>query len=207
MRPYFAVIKDSFREARASRVLWILLILVTVGLFALAPLGYRRTIGARFEVTDSIDWVSMLDQLEAAGKQAKVTPKGQIWQHLPAEVRQLIAKFPRVQEKFTRDDMRKFRKVVGGFDTLLDQASLYNAEAWPKVSLGKEARELLTKQEADGLEANELRRLNRLLLEATFPRIVKRSSKQSAWRETRAWLGVSARLGSSESIAWRARVQ
>ncbi len=31
MKPYLAIIADSFREALASRVLWILLILITRG--------------------------------------------------------------------------------------------------------------------------------------------------------------------------------
>ena len=40
MRPYLAIIADSFREALASRVLWILLILITLLLAALVPLSY-----------------------------------------------------------------------------------------------------------------------------------------------------------------------
>ena len=41
MRAYLAVIKDSFREALASRVLWILLVLITLLLLSLAPLGVK----------------------------------------------------------------------------------------------------------------------------------------------------------------------
>jgi hypothetical protein len=41
MRPYLAVILDSFRAALASRVLWILLVLITLFLAALAPLSLR----------------------------------------------------------------------------------------------------------------------------------------------------------------------
>src|ERR1700704_4525524 len=39
MRSYLAVLKDSFREALASRVLWILMIVITLILIAAAPLG------------------------------------------------------------------------------------------------------------------------------------------------------------------------
>ena len=39
MRAYLAVLKDSFREALASRVLWILLALTTLVLAAVAPIG------------------------------------------------------------------------------------------------------------------------------------------------------------------------
>ncbi len=44
MRSYFAVIQDSFREALASRVLWVLLVLITLLLLVLAPLGYRQQV-------------------------------------------------------------------------------------------------------------------------------------------------------------------
>src|SRR5262249_53822453 len=42
MRPYLAVLKDSFREALASRVLWILIFVTTVVLALLAPLGFKE---------------------------------------------------------------------------------------------------------------------------------------------------------------------
>ncbi len=41
MRPYLAVVVDSFREAFASRVLPVLLVLFTLALLAIAPLGLR----------------------------------------------------------------------------------------------------------------------------------------------------------------------
>ena len=44
MRAYWAVIQDSFREALASRVLWVLLVLITLLLALLAPVGYRQQV-------------------------------------------------------------------------------------------------------------------------------------------------------------------
>ena len=55
MRPYLAIIKDSFREALASRVLWILLILITFGLAALAPLGFRSEKTTEFRQGDFLN--------------------------------------------------------------------------------------------------------------------------------------------------------
>ena len=46
MKAYLAVIKDSFREAFASRVLWILLVLITLLLLLLAPLGVKDEVAA-----------------------------------------------------------------------------------------------------------------------------------------------------------------
>ena len=37
MRPYLAILKDSFREALASRILWVVIILTTVVLLLAAP--------------------------------------------------------------------------------------------------------------------------------------------------------------------------
>ena len=55
MRPYLAIIKDSFLEALASRVLWILLILITLGLACLAPLGFRSEQMTEFRHGDFLD--------------------------------------------------------------------------------------------------------------------------------------------------------
>ena len=42
MKAVFAILKDSFREAAASRVLLIALIAIVVVLLALAPLSFER---------------------------------------------------------------------------------------------------------------------------------------------------------------------
>ncbi len=52
MRPYLAIIKDSFRAAFASRVLYVLLGLITLLLLALAPIHYREV----------LDWKIKRDQ-------------------------------------------------------------------------------------------------------------------------------------------------
>ena len=46
MRPYLAVIRDSFHEALVSRVLWILLVLSTLVLLGLLPLGFIEQAGS-----------------------------------------------------------------------------------------------------------------------------------------------------------------
>ncbi len=55
MKPYLAIIADSFREALASRVLWILLVLITLVLVALLPLGYRAEQMTEFRPGDFLD--------------------------------------------------------------------------------------------------------------------------------------------------------
>ena len=55
MKPYLVIIADSFREALASRVLWILLILITLVLVALIPLGFRAEQTTEFRQGDFLD--------------------------------------------------------------------------------------------------------------------------------------------------------
>src|SRR5262245_34425799 len=60
MRPYLAIIKDSFREAIASRVLWVLLSLILVHLILLAPLGIKLNLTTDFvwrDIGDARIWL------------------------------------------------------------------------------------------------------------------------------------------------------
>ena len=179
MRPYLVVIKDSFREARASWVLWILLLLVTITLLALAPLGYRRIVTGQLDRGDVVDWFTLLNRVHADGKADATTPAGQIWKTLSSDGKQAIAEFPRSLEDFGPRDNGRFRRVLGELNKLLDSENLYEEAAWAKTSLNGETKELLAERESSELEANKLRRLNRLLVEAAFPRLIKRSQSES----------------------------
>ena len=56
MTKYFAVVKDSFREALASRVLWLVLVLISLLLLILAPLGYGEVLTWRMGEGDVRGW-------------------------------------------------------------------------------------------------------------------------------------------------------
>ncbi len=55
MRAYLAVIVDSFHEALVSRVLWILLLGITVVLLALVPIGISQQAGTYLSDGDILD--------------------------------------------------------------------------------------------------------------------------------------------------------
>ena len=59
MRPYLAILKDSFREAMASRVLLILFILATLALLLIAPISLTEKPRTQFRNDDFLD-VSVL---------------------------------------------------------------------------------------------------------------------------------------------------
>jgi len=56
MGKYLAIIKDSFREALSSRVLWLVLVLITMLLLAVAPLGYHEELTWRLSDSDVREW-------------------------------------------------------------------------------------------------------------------------------------------------------
>ncbi len=59
MKPYFAILIDSFWEAVANRVLWVLLIGWTLVLAGLAPFGYVTERSFKL-VSSDIDNVDLL---------------------------------------------------------------------------------------------------------------------------------------------------
>ena len=89
MRPYLAIIKDSFREALASRILYILLGLITVLLLLAAPLTYRLELTTGLRERDSSEWPDLIDKLKQAESETKPSPTRRIWklftpeQHTP----------------------------------------------------------------------------------------------------------------------------
>ena len=74
MRPYLAIIADSFREALASRVLWILLVLITLLLAALVPLGYRSEQTAEFRQGDFLDARALVEAIHRDFDQGRRHP-------------------------------------------------------------------------------------------------------------------------------------
>ena len=52
MFKYLAVIMDSFREAFASRLMWVVLVLITLLLLVIAPLGYHEVVTWRLGDND-----------------------------------------------------------------------------------------------------------------------------------------------------------
>ena len=90
MRPYLAIITDSFREALASRMLWILFILTTLLLAAISPLSMIETRATEFQRSEIQDWPAFLAGLASQGTADKATPGKRIWELLDDEIREKI---------------------------------------------------------------------------------------------------------------------
>jgi hypothetical protein len=170
MRAYLAVVQDSFREALASRVLWVLLLLITLLLAALAPLGYRQQATRELTDADIQDWPQFLDHI--AQQSLRPGPAQHIVSQLEPTLSRRVSEF-RIPADGELGRVMEMLRLIGEFRQALNQRMLlpdfYDAAAWGGVQpRGEEARDLKSR-EPDGLSSEDLGRLNRLRLEAAFP--------------------------------------
>lgn len=168
MRPYLAVIADSFREALASRVLWILLVVITLVLLALVPLGIEQQSGAYLNEEDVLDYQKLIDTVVAAGKaENQPTPGRRIWEELDEGMQRSLAEQP-------SEPLARRLRELAFLNALRDQMQskdFYGKVEWQKIRLPAEAQQLL-KQDPKNLQQEELARFNRLALEAAFPELI-----------------------------------
>ena len=190
MLPYWAIIKDSFREALASRVLWVLLGLITIVLVALAPLTYRETATTGIRPRDIEGWPLLVEQLKQASQSEKLTPARRVWSLLSPEGQKAIRDFKMIGDKPTmRDvgDLQRTEKILfRALDELLRRDDLYDHESWQDVALSRELEDL-HKTPYDKLSRAERLRANRLLLEAAFPDLISSSDATSLRFRYAAW--------------------
>src|SRR5437773_7544082 len=93
MRPYYAIIKDSFREALASRVLWIMTGLIVVILLALAPIGYKVNLTGEINWGEIADPPRLVGRLRHDAQSSDPSPGRRIWSLLDDETRKQLEKF------------------------------------------------------------------------------------------------------------------
>ncbi|MEW4562386.1 ABC transporter permease subunit [Bremerella sp. JC770] len=163
MRPYLTVIYDSFHEAFVSRVLYILLLALTLVLLAIAPLGYetkRMVTLHRMSIRDVPSFVQELQQQESAEGE---NPSKRVVALASGPLKELVT--AKSDERITRNQVND---VVDGLNSVLTQKEFYSEAAWKDVRLGEETKVLL-KQGPDKLTGDDLSYLNRLLMRDAFP--------------------------------------
>lgn len=167
MRPYLAIITDSFRAAFASRVLWIMLAAIVLFLLILAPFGYREIYTVDFNRRD-INSLDRLAGMLAEGLEAdRDSPAKRIATALPADFqKELRAK---VEGKDSNLDRSRF---VSAMNDLTESDEWFSAETWTGTLRLAELREL---DELDGeqMEDRLKRRRARLRIEAALPGVFR----------------------------------
>ncbi len=179
MRPYLAIIKDSFREALASRVLWILLLLITVVFLAIAPIGLNRQLTSRITEDD----IRRIDEFARRLDSAKSLPTGspgkRVYELLDDDAKSEISLFITADEEGQRTRRRRLaNQLATDLNQILQQPDFYDEVVWSGFELDEEGQAYVSDGIGD-LEEEELRRFNRLAMEAAFPRHVRSRPNRS----------------------------
>ena len=195
MRPYLAIIKDCFREALATRVLYVLLFLITILLLAIAPFYLQETVewklnwqwnppgqnaGAGNNVSNP---EKIIERLVTRHNQPGEKPIARIWELLPDELTEKLATLnaegddpgepedvedqgPGLSPK-VRALNRQYNELIDALNKVIQNRDFYRPDDWANRPLPAEADGLLGK-DVKSLATNRQRRLNRLLLATAF---------------------------------------
>ncbi|TWU51052.1 ABC-2 family transporter protein [Rubripirellula tenax] len=175
MRPYIAVITDSFRAALSSRVLWVAFVAIWLLLAFLAPIGYREDFTTLFRGQDFHNGTRMKAMLAQGlvDPTAKEQPIGRIVAAMPDDLRRQLR---RVGEG---DEVRiRLTVLADALNELMKDQSWYDQEAWKSTLRLRELRELDEKLEGELDESLKLRRA-RLRIEAALPGVFESRSSRS----------------------------
>lgn len=178
MRAYVAILKDSFREALASRVLWIALIGIALVLLLLAPFGLNKDLATQLRSRELNNPDQLLKQLFDEREQTG-TPSEHLWSILTDPQKGKITELAgEAEDKSSSGGSGRQRKrqLVEAINTLIDKEDLYDDAAWADVKLNDEAQQLVG---IDGPVDEQLKRRNLLLVAAAFPGSIDIQDSQS----------------------------
>ena len=180
MRPYLAIIIDSFRAAIASRVLYIMLALITLLFLLLGPLHLTETLDWRlsqsrhFEDSDAI-----IARLIERGESGKTKSTARVWSLLSKDTQATVRKLYDNKETVNEDRRRgpggrrsgrgkDLSKLIDELNAMIQDPSFYREEDWGRFSVVPEAESLLEKG-YENLNEKRMRRVNRLLIGKALP--------------------------------------
>jgi ABC-2 family transporter protein len=165
MRPYLAVVRDSFHAALSSRILWVAFVAIWLLMAALAPIGFVEDLTTTFRGRDFQNGTRMKAMLASGllNEQAKQTAIGRLATAMPEELLRQLEQVSKGEEVRI-----SFNALVDGLNKLLDDERWYDAEAWKATLRLRELREL-DERPADELTDSLRRRRARLRIEAALP--------------------------------------
>lgn len=178
MRPYLAVIADSFAAALSSRILWIAFVAIWLLLIALSPIGYREDFTARFRPQDFHNGTRMKAMLAQGlvDEASKSQPIGRVAAAMPDDLQRQLR---RVGEG---DEVRiRLSVLAEALNELIDKESeWYEADAWSSTLRLRELRELDAMADGDVFDSLRKRRA-RLRIEAAMPGVFETRASRSVY--------------------------
>ena len=175
MKPYLAVILDSFHAAMSSRILWIAMIAIWLCLAAISPLGVRDEYKTSFINRDFYDGTRMKALLAQGLKDPEMAdqPLGRMAAVLPDR---LTGQLESVADG--EDQKIEMRLFIDALNEMLDDESWYDADAWSETVRQRELREL-DETPDDQLDDDLRRRRARLRIESVMPGVFRTLSART----------------------------
>jgi len=128
---------------------------------------------SRLGLDDILDWPGYCSRLIQDAKRDLPSPGKRIWSLLPQDIQSLIESSA-TATNLSREDKSS---IMNALNDVLEQRDFYQEQDYSRKPLPKEAKELLARNREE-LSGRDLRKLNRLLIEAAYPRnIAKRDSR------------------------------
>ena len=177
MRPYLAVIKDSFVDAARSKVLWVLIFGWTVLLGLIAPFGMIEE--KSFELTSNE--MLRVDEIEQQLQRA-IKGQGDPAARRIAERLSEKTKTGLLQDSSSQKNFERSRRLANALNEVLESEDLYEQSAFPRANKKSRLKDLIEIEPSE-LSSDELGERNRRLIELAF------SGKIQAVNENKIALG------------------
>ncbi|MEQ1829933.1 MAG: ABC transporter permease [Pirellula sp.] len=173
MKPYIAILFDSFLESIQSKVLWILLAAWTLILAALFPLSVSQGESYQFTNTDIKSAKTILDQLATASTGKGTRKQKAVYAKLDADFQGIL------KQRQANNRRVSVGKLIESLNKLLSIKDLYEKDVWPTADKRDELKDLIANKE--NLSATELEMLNRGLVDLAFEGSIHSSAGQASW--------------------------
>ena len=169
MRAILAILRDSFREAAASRVLWIALGGILLVLVALAPVGLKSVPSTRLRPYELADLQAFLKALQQ-GSVEKNGPATHLYQQLSNVQREQLQEWLAAKPEGSRQVQRLQYQVLDVVNRLLLRVDFYDPAGWNSERwLAAEVAADLRNADAESLDADTRATRNLRRLAAAFP--------------------------------------
>ncbi|HIM31083.1 MAG TPA: ABC transporter permease [Planctomycetes bacterium] len=163
MRPYLAILADSFRQAFISKALWAMLALISLLLILCACFGYRERISTKFSRSDIND-VQAIAYRMINSDTASVVHMREL---LDEDTKEQLSEIAEPTEDDDSGFFRQLKQITGALNELVESKKLFVAEVWTEVPATGELHDLVAK-DAKTLSDVDRQRRNRLFIERTF---------------------------------------
>ncbi len=176
MRPYLAIIWDSFVEAAQSRVLWVLLIAWTIILAAVAPFGLKEGTTLEIQSDQILDRTKLVEIITQTAEDKGTPAQQAIWKAMKPSFQQNIIE----RQKNKQRRQMPMGELIDGINSVLDTPKLYSETAWPTAAKRNSLKELLAKSETE-LSTTDLQRRNRELVQLAYPGLIRPGESDAMW--------------------------